>query len=167
MPRQQFPKFGGGLALLAATLLVACGPSGEPEKQPAATPPTAERPAAAAEMRQRPEQPRTAQTLTLTAADEDRAVTLQIGQAVEIRLPSDRVSGLTWVPAQNALPVLATDGLPRYEPPEASAASAVGIEIWRFKAREPGHAHLAFEYRQPTVPTALPERTIMFHFDVE
>lgn len=167
MPTQQFPRFGGCLALIAAALLVGCGPPGEPEEQPAATPPTAEPPAVATEMQQRPEQPRAAPTLTLTAADEGRAVTLQIDQAVEIRLPSDRVSGLTWVPAQNALPVLVTDGLPRYEPPEASGADAVGVEIWRFKAREPGHAHLVFEYRRPTVPTARPERTIMYHFDVE
>ncbi|MFU8895682.1 MAG: protease inhibitor I42 family protein [Gammaproteobacteria bacterium] len=167
MPRLQRPKFGPCFALSAAALLVGCGQPGEPGEQPAATPPTTEPPAVTTEMQQRPEQPRAAPTLVLTEADEGRAVTLQIDQVVEIRLPSDRISGLTWVPAQNTLPVLATDGLPRYEPPEAPGTAAVGVEIWRFKARQPGHAHLAFEYRRPTVPTASPERTIMYHFDVE
>ena len=149
-------------ALLAMVLLTGCSRS-EP-------PPAADAPAPQAETR--PVQPAAADspsapTVTLTEADADRAVALRPGQAVEIRLQADRAAGFSWVPAQNPLPVMSTDGMPRFESDEHAAADASGTEVWRFIGREAGHAHLVMEYRRLAEPDAPPRQTIAYHFDVE
>jgi predicted secreted protein len=86
---------------------------------------------------------------------------------VEVRLPADRSRGFTWIPAGNMLPVMTTDGVPQYESADDAPEYAPGTEIWRFIAREPGHAHLVFEYRRPLEADAPPRQTLTFHFDVE
>ncbi len=164
-----FPPTGLYAALLAAVLLTACGQQQEPS--PPATPATSAPPAAQApdsgadEARQAPaRQPGAAATVTLTDADDGRAVALQRGQGVEMRLSADRNAGYTWIPVQNPLPVLGTDGAPLYD---SEGDHAAGTEIWRFIALEPGHAHLVFEYRRPLEQGAPPQKSITFHFDVE
>jgi len=154
-------------ALLAAALLAGCGQQSPQQATPAA-PAAAPSPAAdALPPPAIPEKPRAAPTVTLTEADEGRALRLQRGQVVEIRLSADRPAGYTWIPAHNALPVLATDGVPEYETEEGRETSAPGIEVWRFIGREPGHAHLLFEYRRPFEADLPPQASLTFHFDVE
>jgi predicted secreted protein len=155
------------LAAALALLLTGCGqqqptepaaptaaPATEPQAEPEAQPPVAER-------------PRAAPTVTLSEADADRHVRLERGQVVEVRLQADRVSGYTWIPKHNVLPVMSTDGVPQYEIDEAAGPGATGTEIWRFIGREPGHVHLVFEYRQPFGGDMPPQESIVFHFDVE
>lgn len=149
--------------LLAAIALAGCGQSGEPPAGQQAAPPAAD----AGARRDASGTPRTPPTLTLTDADEGRAVMLQRGQVVEVRLPADRAGGFTWVPAQHMLPVVSTDGVPQFEADEAGGPNAPGTEVWRFVGREAGHAQLQFEYRRLDDPDALPRQTIAFHFDVE
>jgi predicted secreted protein len=153
-------------ALSAAALLAGCGQQ-SPQQATTPAPAAATSPAADALPPAAPEKPRAAPTVTLTEADEGRALRLQRGQVVEIRLSADRPAGYTWIPAHNALPVLATDGIPEYETQEGSADSAPGIEVWRFIGREPGHAHLLFEYRRPFEADLPPQASLTFHFDVE
>lgn len=159
--------FGPGMIALAAAtaLMVGCGQKQEQPSPaaPAAAPPAAAPPA----VESTPERQRDVPTLTLTEADADRAVTLTAGQVVEVRLAADRVAGFTWIPAHNMLPVMGTDGVPEYETEEGAPENAPGIEVWRFIAREPGHAHLVFEYRKPFDADAPPSQTITYHFDVE
>jgi predicted secreted protein len=149
------------VAMLAALLLTGCGQRQDP---PASAAP---QPAPAAAPEPAGEKPRAAATITLTASDDGRAVTLQRGQVVEIRLEADRVNGYTWIPAQNALPYMGTDGIPTYEIDENAGPGAPGIETWRFIGREPGHAHLVFEYRQPFDADAPPRKSLTYHFDIE
>ena len=156
-------------AVLAAMLIAGCGQSQEPQAppvpstEPAATP----KPDASAEEAQPVSaKPRATPVVTLTGEDDGRAVRLQRGQVVEIRLPADRASSFTWIPTRNMLPTMSTDGLPVFEP-ETGAEGAPGIEVWRFIAREPGHADLVFEYRRLTDPGAPPSGEVAYHFDVE
>jgi predicted secreted protein len=153
---------GAFCTALAAVLLAGCGQPQEPAA-PAAPGPAAE----AEPQRMTPEQSRAAPTLTLTDADADRALAVQRGQVVEVRLPSDRAAGFAWIPAENVLPVMSTDGVPEFESEEGAPGNASGTEVWRFIGREQGHAHLVFEYRRLTEPEAPPHRTIVYHFDVE
>lgn len=156
-----FPRHGACAGLFAAVLLAACGQQQEPPAAAAANSPPAAVQSASAE--QAPAaQPRAA-TVTITDADDGRAVALQRGQVVELRLKADRAAGFTWIPVQNVLPVMNTDGVPLYE----SEGDAAGTEIWRFVALEPGHAHLVFEYRRPFEPGTPPQKSITLHFDVE
>lgn len=148
-------RFIAGVAVpivLAAMLLAACG-----QEQP----PDAERPPLFTT------KPRAAPSVILTDVDADRAVSLQQGQVIEVRLPADRASGYTWIPAQGMAPVMHPDGVPQYEPGEAARADAPGTEIWRFIAGEPGHAHAVFEYRRPLGGGEAPQQSITFHFDVQ
>lgn len=160
--------------LLAAALLTACG-----QQQPSTPPEAADRAAAEApapgpaeaapgEEPQPlfPEKTRAAPTVILTDADADRAVNLHKGQVVEVRLPADRASGYTWIPAQGMAPVMNPDGVPQYETDEAAGADAPGTEIWRFIAGEPGHAHLVFDYRRPLGGEPA-QQSLTFHFDVQ
>jgi predicted secreted protein len=147
-------------AVVTAALLAGCGQSQEP--------PATAAPAAQPESRQAlPEASRAAPIFTLTDADTDRAMGLQRGQVVEIRLPADRVSGFTWLPAHNPLPIMGTDGVPLFETDADASPDAPGTEVWRFVAREPGHAHVVFEYRRPHESGAPPRQTVTYHFDVE
>lgn len=139
--------------LASAALLAGCGQPQEP-RQPAAPAPAAEQPATP------PGSIGAAPGLTLTEADTDRAVTLARGQVVEIRLPAERAEGLAWIPAQNLLPTMSTDGVPQFDDDSST-------EIWRFVGLEPGHAHLVFEYRLMADPNAPPRETVTYHFDVE
>ena len=156
-------------AVLAALLITGCGQSQAPQAPPATAPATTPAPDAGARQPQ-PQPvsatPRATPFVTLTGEDDGRAVRLQRGQVVEIRLPADRASSFTWIPVRNMLPTMSTDGLPVFEP-ETGAEGAPGIEVWRFIAREPGHADLVFEYRRLTDPGAPPSGEVAYHFDVE
>lgn len=149
-------------ALLALGLLTGCDRSEAPPAADAPAPQAEARPA-----QQVAKDSPSAPTLTLTEADADRAVTLRPGQVVEIRLQADRAAGFSWVPAQNPLPVMNTDGMPRFEGDERAAADTSGTEVWRFIGRKAGHAHLVMEYRRLAEPDAPPRQTIAYHFDVE
>jgi predicted secreted protein len=150
------------LTVLIATALAGCGQR-EEAPAPAAQAPAAQPQAPAAV----DEKPRAAPTLVLTEADADRALRLERGQVVEVRLEADRVAGYTWIPPHDVRPVMSTDGMPAFEPDPDQPASAPGTEIWRFIALEPGHAHLVFEYLRPFDGGAPPQRSVTYHFDVE
>lgn len=166
MQMQKFSRAAACVALLGGALLAGCG---QRQEQPAAPPPPAATPPAtqAETSHAIPETTRSTAAFTLTEADEGRALTLQRGQVVEVRLTADRPAGFNWIPAKNALPVLGTDGVPLYETEEGAAEHVPGTEVWRFIGREPGHAHIVFEYRRPHEPGVPPQRSVTFHFDVE
>lgn len=161
MSQLRFFARGATAVLLAAVLLTACG-----QQQPSAPPAAADSVPGAEPQPLFPEKLRAAPTVILTETDADRAVNLQKGQVVEVRLSADRVSGYTWIPAQGMAPVMNPDGVPQYEKYEAAGADAPGTEIWRFIADEPGHAHLVFEYRRP-LGGEPPQQSLTFHFDVQ
>jgi predicted secreted protein len=149
-------------SVLAAGVLAGCERSQEPPVAVVERP-AAERPGSPP----MPESERAGPAFTLTDEEDGRGVILRRGHVVEVRLPADRASGFTWIPAGNMLPVMSTDGVPRYETSNGASDDAPGIEIWRFIGREPGHTHLVFEYRRPLEADAPPHRTVMYHFDVE
>jgi predicted secreted protein len=160
LSQQKYFRAGALGAVVAAVLLAGCGQSQEP--------PATAAPAAQPEPRQAlPEPSRAAPVFTLTDADSDRAMGLKQGQVIEIRLPADRVSGFTWIPAHNPMPIMGTDGAPQFETDPEASPDASGTEVWRFAARAPGHAHIVFEYRRPHEPGAPPHQTVTYHFDVE
>lgn len=150
-------------ASIAALLLAGCGQQAPETPAPAATPPapSAETPSPIQES------DRATPVMTLTDADDGRMLSLRRGEVFEVRLPAERIAGYSWIPAENPMPVIGTDGVPLYEIDERLPDGAPGIEVWRFIGRSAGHAHLVFEYRRPWEADAPPHRTVSFHLDVE
>lgn len=151
------------VAGLAAVLLPGCGQQAAEAPTPAAVPtaPSAEAPPPPQDRE------RAAPVMTLTDADDGRTLSLRRGEVFEVRLPAERIAGYAWIPAENPMPVIGTDGVPLYEVDEGLPDSAPGIEVWRFIGRSAGHAHLVFEYRRPWESDTPPHRTVSFHLDVE
>ena len=157
MSQLRFFAGGAAVALLATAMLTGCGQQQPPA--PAASNPAPAPASLPARLRAEP-------TVVLTPADADRAVDLEPGQVVEVRLPADRASGYSWIPAQGMAPVMSPDGAPQYEADEAADADGPGTEVWRFIAGEPGHAHVVFDYLRPLAGDAPSQRSLTFHFDV-
>jgi predicted secreted protein len=139
------------------------------ERQAAAPEPTPRPAEAAPAAREAPtaETPRAAPMAVVTDADDGRALKLRPGEVFEVRLQADRVAGYSWIPANNPMPVVGTDGPPLYETEEGAPEQAPGIEVWRFIGRNVGHAHIQFDYRKPWEGDAPAERTVTIHVDVE
>lgn len=170
---------GALVALLGAGLLAGCGQREEPPETippPIEPPTTAERAApdaahedatpAAGQPPAADASAEEASAVTVTAEDDGRTLRLQKGQAVIIKLPADRAGGMTWIPAGNALPVIATDGVPGYAPDTGAGGAGPGLETWRFVANQSGQAELVFEYRSLQSGGA-PLQTVVYRFDVE
>lgn len=167
MPQKRLIAAGAIPTLLAALLLAGCGQQSSPAAPATATAAPGTEPPAPEPEPMFTAKPRAAPNVILTDADADQAVSLQKGQVVEVRLPADRASGYTWIPAQGMDPVLNPDGVPEYEAAEEAQTGAPGTEIWRFIAGEPGHAHVVFDYRRPLGGGEAPQQSLTFHFDVQ
>lgn len=135
-----------------------------PDPQAAAADPAADSDAVSPAFEQRS---RIAPTVTLTEVDADRTITLAEDEVVEVRLPADRESGYTWIPAQHLLPVLRAYGIPEYQVNESAEATAATTEIWRFIAEETGTAELLFEYRKPLGNDEPVKQALVFRLQVE
>ena len=106
--------------------------------------------------------------ITLAESDAGRAVDLDRGQRLNIRLKSNPSTGYRWQLATLSADVLTKLGEPSYTA-DASAANSVGgggIEAWSFEASGSGEAKLVFEYRrhwERDVPAA---RTVTYPIKV-
>lgn len=177
------PLRGALLAFIASLSLSACAKE-EPAAPATSTPAAPEQAAEAPDPHEASADPvddsdavspafeqrsRIAPTVTLTEADADagRTVTLAEDEVLEVRLPADRESGYTWIPAQHLLPVLRAYGIPEYEANESAEATAANTEIWRFIAEETGTAELVFEYRKPLGDDEPVKQTLVFRLQVE
>jgi inhibitor of cysteine peptidase len=96
----------------------------------------------------------------LTEADDGSTVSLEVGETIEIELPSNPTTGFSW----SVLPA----SLVSVSPPEFQADSTLigagGLESFTVTALEEGSVHLRFEYARPfeSIP---PEQ--VFEVDVE
>ncbi len=102
---------------------------------------------------------------TITAADANRPITLQIGQEVVLRLESNRATGYSWLLAESKNTVLTNLGRATYEKGRG-AVGAGGIETWKFRATKSGAETLKLEYRRPWEKKVPPAKTVIFDITV-
>jgi inhibitor of cysteine peptidase len=102
---------------------------------------------------------------TITAADANHPITLQIGQEVVLRLESNRATGYSWLLAHSKNTVLTNLGRATYEKGRA-AVGAGGIETWKFRAAKSGAETLKLEYRRPWEKKVPPAKTVIFDITV-
>ena len=103
-------------------------------------------------------------TVTLATEDNGSSVTLDVGQTLEINLPSNPSTGYSWQSA--SIPAcLEPAGASRFESEaEEDVVGASGTETLTFEATKVGTGLLELEYEQAWLPDAEPADT--FSVDV-
>ncbi|KIU50979.1 MULTISPECIES: protease inhibitor I42 family protein [Pseudomonas] len=93
-------------------------------------------------------------------------VTLDVGQAITLALPSNPSTGYRWLLQNPANGVLAALGPEVYSNPEDTGlVGSAGRSLWRFKASASGSGHLLLVYQQPWAPEVKP--AMSFDCDIQ
>jgi inhibitor of cysteine peptidase len=99
---------------------------------------------------------------SLTEADANHTVGLELGQELVIKLESNRSTGYSWSLAETENPILTSLGEPTYQT-SGALPGAGGFETWRFRATKIGRKTLKFEYRRPWEKKVPPAKAVLFY----
>lgn len=87
-------------------------------------------------------------------------VELQVGQPLNLILPSNPSTGYRWLLQNPAANVLRSLGPEVYSNPETTGiVGSAGQSVWRFQAQTAGESHLILVYQQPWAPEVRPVQT--------
>lgn len=89
-----------------------------------------------------------AQTVQLSEADDDRAITLRVGDTLEVNLPGNPSTGYGWQAMPSPSPILEPISEPAFRP-DGSGIGAGGRVTLRYRASLAGVLELALAYRRP------------------
>lgn len=82
---------------------------------------------------------------------------LQVGQRLNVALPSNPTTGYRWILKDSAAAVLQARGPEVYSSPEQTGmVGTAGISTWRFQATASGEGTLLLVYQQPWAPEVVP-----------
>lgn len=105
----------------------------------------------------------------LSASDNEKQVTVMVGERLRVELPGNRTTGYHWSfrPAPGA--VLEPVGEPSYRVEKSSPprVGAGGTELWEFRAFRPGRQTLQLEYTRPWEKDVAPAKVVRFEVTVE
>ena len=102
---------------------------------------------------------------TITGADTNHPITLQIGQEILLHLESNRSTGYRWFLTESKNPVLSNVGTPTYQV-DRPLPGAGGVETWTFRTDKIGTGTLELEYRRSWEKNVPPAKTVIFHITV-
>jgi inhibitor of cysteine peptidase len=105
--------------------------------------------------------------LHLTAADNNRAVELTVGQDLYLELESNRTTGYQWWLTDSTEVVVVPIGKPTYTAPQSTGVGAGGTETWWFRAARLGSQTLTFEYRRSWEEGEKPAKTLRYDVTVK
>jgi inhibitor of cysteine peptidase len=97
-----------------------------------------------------------AQIVQLSEADDGRAITLRVGDTLEVNLPSNPSTGYAWQAMPSPSPILEPMGEPTFRP-DGGGVGAGGRVTLRYRAALTGVLELTLAYRRP-VETQPPAR---------
>lgn len=102
------------------------------------------------------------------AADGTR-IAIKLGGEVKVILDANLTTGFQWQTPSAPAPVLSPIGERAYAPRSAESryVGAGGMNIFRFRADNPGQTTLQFEYRRPWETTVAPAKTVRYVISVE
>ncbi|PWB33281.1 peptidase inhibitor I42 [Pseudomonas sp. SDI] len=87
-------------------------------------------------------------------------VNLQVGQTLNLTLPSNPSTGYRWLLQNPATAILRSLGPEVYSNPQtAGIVGSAGQSVWRFQAQAAGEGHLLLVYQQPWAPEVRPVQT--------
>jgi inhibitor of cysteine peptidase len=108
-----------------------------------------------------------AEVVTVTDADNGKAVDVAVGETLVLRLSATAGTGYSW----NVIAIddkqLAREGDATFEPAKAPMPGAAGFEVLRFKAKSRGRSLLELHYVRPWEKDAAPARTFRLTVLVE
>ena len=102
--------------------------------------------------------------LMVGESDAGRAIEVERGRKVTLRLEANRSAGYRWSVATSG-DALEPLGEPFYTA-EKSVAGAGGAEYWSFMAKRGGRQELRFEYRRPWEKDKPPAKALSYTVDV-
>lgn len=99
----------------------------------------------------------------LTERDDGREISVQPGDEICVRLPSNRALNYAWGFNDTMAGTVELVGEPGYAP---GAEVGAGTESWRLRAVKAGDTTLRFEYLQPSDEPIPPEKSVRFPITV-
>lgn len=98
----------------------------------------------------------------LTEVTSDKAITLQQGAILTLKLPANPTTGYSW--SMRALPkgIVSQEKESRYESGQTNGhcVGTGGMEIWKFRGEKPGVTKLVFSYARPWEKGVPPVRVL-------
>jgi len=105
-------------------------------------------------------------TVTLTAKDAGRTVSLSEGGTLAVRLSAQLGTGYSWHVEVGNAAVLVQDGEAKTETRPDSLPGGSEIQVFRFTTKAAGESDLKFQYFRGFEPGKKPLRTHTFHIKV-
>ena len=93
----------------------------------------------------------TADDHVLTLEDHGADIQLAVGDILTLKLDAIPSTGYSWTVVRNDVALLEPLGEPRFEqgdPPATGPLGASGRQVFRFRAKAPGHQKLELHYRR-------------------
>ncbi len=87
----------------------------------------------------------------LTLEDHGADIQLAVGDVLTLKLDAIPSTGYSWAVVRNDVALLEPLGEPRFErgdPPATGPLGASGRQVFRFRAKAPGHQKLELQYRR-------------------
>jgi len=97
--------------------------------------------------------------VTLTNSDDGKAIGLEAGQMLAVRLDSNPSTGYSWQVGQVDEAVLKQQGEPQFIQPADAPPGAGGAQVFRFTASAAGQTTLVLVYKRPSDPNVAPVQT--------
>lgn len=85
--------------------------------------------------------------LVVTRADNDRLLSVELGQIIEVRLPENTSTDLRWDVDRVDAPILVPVGTAKEKPSAKEAGNATAV--FKFRADKPGRGMIRLVYRRP------------------
>ena len=104
----------------------------------------------------------------LTPHDSGREIHVAVGQMLLLELPANHTAGYSWRQPPLTNSVLELVGTPSYMH-KSSATIMVGrrgVELWRYRAMQPGKENLTLEYGRPWETNTAPVQVVSFKIKV-
>lgn len=145
---RSLPRLALAAFSVATALLVGCGSTVDLGTKPTASP--------GPEVR--------GNTVTVTPAQSGQSIALELGQQLNVRLPTNPASLFDWQRDGPDNGVLAAIGKPGFERErlDQNEFENAGFDIWRFKPVAAGQQNLRFEYRRRGQLASEPPEAVWF-----
>ena len=109
----------------------------------------------------------TREAVLLDKGDSGTQISLETGQTLAIRLPSNPTTGYIWEAVALEQAILTQLGAAEYEPDRGEIAEgAGGMETFYFEATAPGRVELTLIYHQPFEPDEAPAETFTVTIEI-